>query len=238
MLRQGRILGRERTIHHVVDFEHRRRANQVSHARWIVHTRQFHQNFVVRAGLPVLLHGLLSQTELVYTVADRVDRALHRIGLQFDQVGRLQPQHVVGGIGGGCNIGRIALAQHAAEGARLQGRHTLDGNLHRIGLSHRLRIVAVHAGPSEVLLFHVLLEPLHGLVGVGLHGVLHLNLQHQVAAALQIQPEPDIVLEIPYQVGLRPGEIDDAIDAQQNRHHNNHGTSFHICLHGVVSLLN
>ena len=42
----------------------------------------------------------------------------------------------------------------------------------------------------------IFFQPLHGLVGVRLHRILHLNLQHQVAAALEIQPQPDIVLEI------------------------------------------
>ena len=47
----------------------------------------------------------------------------------------------------------------------------------------------------------ILLQALHGLVGIRFDGVLHLDLQHQVAAALQIQPEPDVVLHVLHQVG-------------------------------------
>ncbi len=40
------------------------------------------------------------------------------------------------------------------------------------------------------------LEALHGLVGIRLDRVLHLDLEHQVAAALQIEPQADVVAEI------------------------------------------
>ena len=48
----------------------------------------------------------------------------------------------------------------------------------------------------DVLLLEIFLQALHRLVGIGLHGVLHLDLQHQVAAALQIETQTDVVLEI------------------------------------------
>ena len=73
----------------------------------------------------------------------------------------------------------------------------LIDDLHLVGVvNDRLRLGAIHAGPGDVLLLEVFLEPLHGLIGVGLDGVLHLNLQHQVAAALEIEPQADVVLEV------------------------------------------
>ncbi len=42
----------------------------------------------------------------------------------------------------------------------------------------------------------IFLQPLDGLIGVGFHGVLHLDFQHEVGATLQVQPETDVVVEI------------------------------------------
>ena len=86
-----------------------------------------------------------------------------------------------------------------------------------------VRIVAVHAGPGDVLLLEIFLEPLHGLVGIRLDGVLHLDLQHQVAAALEVQPQPDVVLKFCTSSALGLRQADDAEDAHQDRHHNDHG---------------
>ena len=69
--------------------------------------------------------------------------------------------------------------------------------------STRLRIVAVHAVAGDVLLLELVLQPLDGLVGVRLDGILHLNLQHQVAAALQIETQADVLLEVLRQLRAR-----------------------------------
>ena len=45
-------------------------------------------------------------------------------------------------------------------------------------------------------LLQIVLQPLDRLVGVGLEGVLHLHLQNQVAAALQIEAQLDVLLEV------------------------------------------
>ena len=49
-------------------------------------------------------------------------------------------------------------------------------------------------GEVDVLLSAAPPSALDGLLRFRLHRVLHLHLQHQVAAALQIQPQPDVVL--------------------------------------------
>ena len=51
---------------------------------------------------------------------------------------------------------------------------------------------------------------------VGLGRVLHLNLEHQVAAALQIQPKVDIAGDVGFQLVERSGKTNDAEQADQN----------------------
>ena len=77
-----------------------------------------------------------------------------------------------------------------------------------------------------------------GLLRIRLDRVLHLDLQHQVAAALQIEPEPDVLAEVVLQLGHAFREADDAEYAQQDCHNNDHGAPRQICLHGISEPFN
>src|ERR1035438_8608481 len=106
----------------------------------------------------------------------------------------------------------------------------------------------LRSSPSRMLCFTLSIKPdrkstrlnsshsLHDALPIcpirlGLDGVLHVDLQHQVAAALEIQPQPDVVLHIVDQTGARLGKADDAEYAYQDRHHDNHGPARHIFSH-------
>ena len=57
-----------------------------------------------------------------------------------------------------------------------------------------LRVISPDVGDAGLL--QLVLQALDDLVGVGLEGVLQLHLQHQLAAAVQIEPEMDVVLPV------------------------------------------
>ena len=57
---------------------------------------------------------------------------------------------------------------------------------------------------------------------------MHLDLHDQMGAALEIQPEPDIALDVFHHVGPRFGDVDDAEHANQKRYGNDH------CAHGCI----
>jgi len=79
---------------------------------------------------------------------------------------------------------------------------------------------------------------LDGDVGVLLHGILYLYLQYQVAAALEVQPQPDILLEVFLDRGGRGRETDNAVEADQNHRNNDYGPRFHIRVHGSLEPVN
>src|ERR1035437_4936564 len=224
MLREDRFAAGERPVLDFGNFQNGRRADQFLDARRIVHARQLYQYLVLIARPPVLLHRWLRQPELVDAVADGLDGSFHRVSLERHQFGGLEPHRVVAGVLRSQHIGGIAVVDDAAEGARLGGRDALDVDLDVIGILNPRGIVAIHAGPGDALLAEILLEALHGLVGIRFDGVLYLDLEHQVAAALEVQPKLDVVLHVLHQVGRRLGETDNAEHAKQNRGHNHHGS--------------
>ena len=67
------------------------------------------------------------------------------------------------------------------------------------------------------------------LIGLGFGGILHLHLQHQVAAAFQVEPQMDVLLHVRLQLRHgqgnahateKLGESDDAEQADQHGCHN------------------
>src|SRR5262249_2593517 len=146
-----------------------------------------------------------------------------RVRFQGLKVGRLELHGVVRGIDRGQDVGGIAVADNRAEGAGLSGRNALYRDLHLLGVFNLMRLGGLHAGESDVLLPHVLFQTIHGLVGVRFDSVLNLDLELQVAAPLEVQPEPDVVIEVLDQFRLRGGDPDNAVDAKQYRYHDNYG---------------
>jgi hypothetical protein len=179
--------------------------DQLLDAGGIVDAGQLDKDLIIGAGASVLLNRLFREAELVDAVGNGVHGALHRVALERDQLGRPEAQRVIGGAGGRELVRGVALGDDAAEGTRLGGRHALDADQDIIGVGDGLGLVAVHRGPLDVLLLEVFLQPLHHLVGVGFHGVLYLYFQHQVAAALEIEAEADVLLQVLHQGRLGGG---------------------------------
>jgi len=93
----------------------------------------------------------------------------------------------------------------------------MDRDLNAVGLFNGGGVVAIGTAVRDVGGTGGFAHGLNHLVGLGLGGVLHLDLQHQVAAAFQIQTQPDPAPDNWPASGQRRGEADDAEDAHQHR---------------------
>ena len=93
-------------------------------------------------------------------------------------------------------------------------------------------VADIHAGPTDVLLLDLFLQPLDRLAGIPHYGVLHLDFHHQVAAALEVQTQADVLLQVVDQFRLGRGNTGDPEDTHQDRHNNNHRSRRQILSHG------
>ena len=113
----------------------------------------------------------------------------------------------------------------------------MDVDLDRIGLVDGLRVVAIHARVVDALLAQVVLEGLDGAVGLGFGRILHLHLQHQVAAAAQIQAQMDVLGHVGLQVRERLGQPNDPVHTQQDHDHNHRHPPNQSAVHVSWSIL-
>ncbi len=81
----------------------------------------------------------------------------------------------------------------------------------------------------------LILQALDHGVGFGLEGVLDLDLQHQLAAALEIQPQVDVLLPVRHQLVFGGRQADDAVDTRQNDDDDHQDLDFEIALSYEVS---
>ena len=70
-------------------------------------------------------------------------------------------------------------------------RHALEHDL--VGMIHRVRLGDL--GVIDLVSAQVFFQALQRAVGISVHRVVHLHLQNQVGAALQIEPQMDVVLQ-------------------------------------------
>ena len=69
----------------------------------------------------------------------------------------------------------------------------MNVDLNGAGFSQRLRIIAVIAFHDDIGYARGLAQGFNRLVSLSPGRVLHLNLQHQMAAALEIETQADVV---------------------------------------------
>ena len=107
----------------------------------------------------------------------------------------------------------------------------MDVDLNRVGGFKTLRVVAVEAANDDVLSPRLVAQSFDHLIGLRFGGVLHLNLQYEVAATTQIETEVNIVLEIRFELIDRPGKSDDAENADEHGRHNHNRFDHQVPLH-------
>jgi len=119
------------------------------------------------------------------------------------------------------------------EGAGLRRSDALDGERDLVRVFHPAHFVHVHAAVADVPLLELFLKAFGGLLQVRLDGVLHLHLHHQVGAALQVQPQTNVLAEVVLEFGAALRDADDTEYAQQQDHNNHYRAPGQICLHGI-----
>ena len=170
--------------------------NDLPSAGRIALTRKLDEDFIVVAA--VELNGRLGQTQGVDAALERFERLLHGLLLDGDDGGGAQREQVAGGFagrGGHVPFSGELIVHKVAELGGLFGSDIAD---------EELRV----AYAADLIVMNVLGAELRGeavnrLVGFLADGFLHLHLENEVRAALQIEPELDLVAEI--LLHLRPG---------------------------------
>ena len=203
----------------------------------VAFARQFDENFGLRDGVAVRLDRGLGEAESVDALFDGLQRLGDRVPLQFGQRRVLHVHAVIGGVyRGESPVGEL-LGDHVAEDLGFGLIDTVQVDLDGIGVFQGFRVVTVETVDDDVARAGFLTQRFDRLFRLGLGGVLDLHLEHQMAAALQIEPEMDVAGHIGFQPVDGPGEADDAKDTDQHGRYDYDRFHHQISLHASVFCL-
>ena len=157
-------------------------------ARRIAFARKLDENFIVAAAGKG--DGRLGQAERVDAARDGFERLVHRLGAQIGDHRGLHGQQIAVVLAGGRGHGPVGelIVDEIAEAAGSS----------RIDIAHQnVRVVhAANLAEVDVLVVQLLAELIDGLVAALADGLLDLHLQHEMAAALQVESQLDAVGEV------------------------------------------
>ena len=164
-----------------LQFQLRRRANDLLRATDVGDARQLDQNLVVRA---VPGNDRFGHAQFVHTALDRLQRLrdgflaklVRDVGAHREGVSpraRCAVEH------------RLDVRQELTERRVLLGRHAIDAKLRRAGHGDR---------PGDVLRLHLLAQTVRRGLGLESDRVVGLHPHHQVDAALQIETQTNFLL--------------------------------------------
>ncbi len=177
-------------VHCLADFQHGGGLHDFLDAGGIIDAGKLDQYLVIAKA--VFLNHRLGDAKLVDTVADGFDRLLDGARLERQQHVRLE------GDGPGISGARdqVVFAETGPEMTERRSPAEPDINPAQ---GDALRIIA--AGSSlrmspigDVLFLQRILEPLDGLIGFGVDGVVDLDLKDQVGPAAKVKAEMDVLL--------------------------------------------
>ena len=193
-----------------LQLEERRRADQALHLVGVADAGQLHQDLV--AGRAVGGDDRLRDTERVDPALDGLEGLLDGLGPERLGDVRLQLERVAAGAAGAGVLGdqpRLRVGEGAER--RVHGRrHAGDDDPRRPG--HR------DCRPGDVLLTQFQPEPLGGVLAGVLQGLVGLDAQHQLHAALEVEAQADppaVTRRIEGRVDHRRGEDDHPDDREE-----------------------
>ena len=191
MPRQPFRLGRIRCgIHQQHQFQLSTSLNDALSTFRVAFAGELHQNFVVLAA--VQLNRGFGQAQGVDAALDGFQRLVHRGFLgRRDGAGTQREQKSVRFARRGSQVPEafvLLLVYHVAELRNLIGRNIADENVRVVGPAHFI--------VTNILGAQLRRQAIYGLVGLLRDGFLHLNLEDQVRAALQVKTELNLVLEV------------------------------------------
>ena len=235
MLGQRLVTAAERTVLHLIQLQHGLFLQQRFDAGRIVHAGKGYQQLRFSFGASTLLHRRFRQTQTVDLALNGLHGLIQRVLFQLERRGRLHIQAVIGGVDGGENPIREIVARDGANVFGAVGGHALDGDLDLVGVLEACQIVAGNFRKSDVLLAELFLQPVDHGFRVGHERILQLDLQHQMRPALQVETQMDVVLPVLHQLGARPGNADDAVDADQDQRNDDPRFDLEIPIHAFRS---
>ena len=179
-----------------IELEHRRRLNNLLDARRIVDARKLNQQFRIVFTASALLHGAFGHAQRVNALVDGREGPVQRVAPQGQRRRLLDGEAQV--VAGTAQIPLLPIL-FGNDGARftsLIGVEALDRDLNLAGVGQGLRIVAIQCAVGDATFAEFVAQPLDYLVGFGAECILHLYLDDQLAATLQVETELDVVVEI------------------------------------------
>ena len=195
--------------------------------RRVAFTRQLHKNFIVIAA--PALNRWLGQAESIDAPINRLKRLRHRVFLYLRDGARTQCQQITrrfSRCGSRFPQAAVLLLNKIAEHRRLCRIHVAHQN---VGIVHTADFIV-----ANILVAQLLRQTVHHLVGFLRDRFLHLHLQHEVRAALQVQAEFDLLAEIVFDLRDRSGEgrkSDQSIDAEKDHRKNKQRFPLQIRIH-------
>ena len=186
---QGCLLAGVRTAERLPDLEHGGRLHDVLDPRGIVHARQLHQDLVLPKS--VLFDDRFAHTQLVNAISDGLNRLGHGAIFEVGQGLRLHGNSPgVIRARGQLVLGKAIL--HDGEQVRPGfWRHAFQHNL--VGIVGRIGFADL--GVVDLASPQIGLQTFDRVVRIYIDGIIHLHLQDQVSAALQVESEVNAVLQ-------------------------------------------
>ena len=170
-------------------------------------------------GTSVLLDNRLGETKPVDPVLDRGHRLLERLRFQAQQLARAQLQRERAAPGRGWQPTRSLLLEDVAHVPNAISGRTLQLDLDGVGFFDGLGIVAAQRRVRDIRSSKSISDPIDRRIGLGLQRVLHLNLQDQVRAALEIQAQVDVLRHVLRDRFPSRGDADDSPKAKREHRH-------------------
>ncbi len=215
---------------------HSRLADQFLGTRQIRNAWHFHQNIRYGDGIAMFLNVGFREAQAVDAAIDGGDRTRHGIALQIVERRRLHVEFVVVGTDRRQSPLRRFVRNHGAECLRFCRIHAVDIDLNGVGFLRRLRIVAFEARDRDIACAGFIAQTLDQSVGFALGGVLYLNVEDQVTAPAEIEPEVNALAGIGLGLFEGGGEADHTEDTGEDGGRDHSRFNHQIALHAYSFL--
>ncbi len=213
-----RFLGRRRRLFDDLQFEETGGADDFLRALDVGDARQLHENLVAVGAL--LRDARFGDAQLVHAALDRLTRLDDRLVAEVQLDIRPHSERVDAvGAGAALEVRRHFVGD-LAERRVLRGRHAFDADVHRVG--------CLDLRDRDVLGLQLFAQPLALLIRDQAERVFGLHAQHEMDAALQVQPELQRLVHQPGGLGDAVALRDERVDAdrREDDEDGEHGDDF------------
>src|SRR5438045_4567 len=171
-----------------MDLQHRGGLHDVFHTRWIVNSRQLHEDLIVTQT--VLLNYRFAHSKSIDAPADCIDGLLYRASFECRGFRGLQHKRVAVFSSGLKIVAGKIVVNNAAQVTRFIGRET--ANLNHFGL---VRIGNSDISKGDPSLVQIVAQNIDGTLTLGYNRFVNRNLQNQVSAAFEFNTTLDVLLD-------------------------------------------